>query len=102
MSVSTMEQETVINYGRNDEWASVYTSDSTVMTKLDKFANDADNPDWNLESEQTLEGKVVSKTYTCKKRLISFRSKKVQREMTEEQKLAQGERLRAAMEKKRL
>ena len=32
--VSTDEQETTINYGRNDEEAEVYTSDNTVLTKI--------------------------------------------------------------------
>ena len=31
------EQETVIQFGRDGETMNIYTSDSTVMTKLDKI-----------------------------------------------------------------
>jgi len=37
MKPNLEERETVINFGRLDKTASVYTSDETVMTKLDKF-----------------------------------------------------------------
>lgn len=37
MSVSVEEQETHVNFNRDDERAAVYTSDTTVMTKLNKL-----------------------------------------------------------------
>lgn len=36
MSISLMEQETTINFSRDERYAFIWTSDSTVMTKLDK------------------------------------------------------------------
>lgn len=38
MGVSIAEQETSINIMRDSEYAEIYTSDSTMMTKYDKFA----------------------------------------------------------------
>lgn len=38
MSVAMNEQETVIHFGRDSEECEIYTSDTTVMTKLDKLA----------------------------------------------------------------
>lgn len=38
MSVAVAEQETVICISRDSEECTVYTSDSTMMTKLDKLA----------------------------------------------------------------
>lgn len=34
MGLSLEEQETVVNYSRTDVRATIYTSDSTVMTSL--------------------------------------------------------------------
>lgn len=39
MSVAVAEQETVICISRDSEECTVYTSDSTMMTKLDKLAD---------------------------------------------------------------
>lgn len=32
MTIPIEEQETVINYNRNDKYAEIYTTDSTVLT----------------------------------------------------------------------
>ena len=36
MSIPVNEQETTVSFCRSDNYAVIYTSDSTVMTKLDK------------------------------------------------------------------
>ena len=36
-SVSVSEQEVCINFMRDEEYATIYTSDTTYMTKLDKL-----------------------------------------------------------------
>lgn len=94
------EQETVITFGRNDNTASVETTDSTVLTKLKKCA--VTSPDeWVLtnvttnpnESDPT---KVTSVCFECPKKLISFRSKSPSpRELTEEERAAIAERMRS-------
>ena len=85
------EQETVINFSRLDETASVYTSDGTVMTKLDRMVKN--NPDdFKLERVEKCQGDIVAKVYRCPVGFISFRSKKVIRELTDEQRAEMAER----------
>ena len=52
MSVSLQEQETVINMSRDLDYADIYTSDRTVMTRLDKLAEDENCPDWSCTGVQ--------------------------------------------------
>lgn len=90
------ERETVINFGRLDKTASVYTSDERLMTKLDKFVKQ--DTGWKLKGQETCEGDVVSKTYECPVEFISFRSKKVA--YTEEQKKERSERAKLLSQKR--
>lgn len=86
-SVSLSEQEVCINFMRDEDYATIYTSDTTYMTKLDKLCKA--NPDMYSLIADTGRGK----TYRVEdKTLISFRAKK--REMSDEQKIAAGERMR--------
>lgn len=86
-SVSISEQEVCINFMRNEDFATIYTSDTTYMTKLDKLCNTS--PDMYSLIADTCRGK----TYRVEdKTLVSFRAKK--REISEEQKIAAGERMR--------
>ena len=97
--VSTDEQETVIVFSRNDDTASVETTDSTVLTKLKRYATT--NPDeWSLtyvtagrnESDPM---KITSICFKCPKKLISLRSKSTApRELTEEERAEIAERMR--------
>jgi hypothetical protein len=86
MAVALEEQETVIQFNRGDAGATIYTSDSTMMTKLDKMC--AASPDYySVDREETEDGKVVGKFYKLTdKTRISFRKNKVERVFTEEQK----------------
>ena len=98
--VSTDEQETVIVFSRNNDTASVETTDSTVLTKLKKYATT--NPgEWVLtnattgpnESDPT---KITSICFECPKKLISLRSKSASpRELTEEERAEIAERMRS-------
>ena len=66
---------------RDEDHATIYTSDTTYMTKLDKLCRT--NPDMYSLITDTGRGK----TYHVKdKTLISFRAKK--RELSEEQRIA--------------
>ena len=97
--VSTDEQETVIVFSRNNDTASVETTDSTVLTKLKKYATT--NPDeWVLtnvttgpnESDQM---KITSICFECPKKLISLRLKSASpKELTEEERAEIAERMR--------
>lgn len=96
MSVMLSEQETTINFYRDSPFADIYTSDTTVMTRLDKLAENQNCPDWQLiKVEKSRDGKIVGKCYRTKKRLVSFRSTIVERTMSEEEK----EEMRFRMQK---
>ena len=86
-SLSIAEQEVNISWIRDEDFAKIYASDSTTITKLDKLCKIS--PDmYKLVSETS-----VGKSCICMdKSLISFRTKK--RELSDEQKEAAGERMR--------
>ena len=97
--VSTDEQETVIVFSRNGDTASVETTDSTVLTKLKRYATT--NPDeWSLTcvttgSNESDPMKITSICFECPKKLISLRSKSAApRELTEEERAEIAERMR--------
>ena len=67
----------------------VETTDPRYIHKLDKLCRE--NPDtWQAGGDQTINGEVIGKFYSCPVNCISFRSRK--REMTEEQKEVARER----------
>lgn len=85
--VSISEQEVCINFMRDEDFATIYTSDTTYMTKLDKLCKASPNM-YSLLSDTSR-----GKTYRVEdKTLISFRAKK--RELSDEQKIAAGERMK--------
>jgi len=85
MSLSSDEQEVHISFGRNDKVAKVYASDTRYINKLDKLVEN--NPDfWKCTGTETIKGEVIGKSYECPTSLISLRSKKTVRVLTEEQK----------------
>lgn len=86
-SVSVLEQEVCINFMRDEDFATIYTSDTTYMTKLDKLCKTS------RDMYSLIADTGRGKTYRVEdKTLISFRAKK--RELSEEQKIAAGERMR--------
>ena len=96
---STDEQETIIVFSRNNGTASVETTDSTVLTKLKKYATT--NPDEWVLANVTASGnesdpmKITSICFECPKKLISLRSKSAApRELTEEERAEIAERMR--------
>lgn len=87
MGLQITEQETTINIYRDSDRVCVYTSDTTMMTKLDKLVEREDCPDWCLIKEHYSRDKeLVGKTYKTRKSLISFRSNVMTRKVSEEQK----------------
>lgn len=98
--VSTEDQETVIVFSRNSDTASVETTDSTVLTKLKKYA--ATSPgEWVLTNVTTSQGepdptKITSICFKCPKKLVSLRSKSSSpRELTEEERAEIAERMKS-------
>lgn len=99
MSIPVNEQETVIQFNRDCDVCSIWTTDTTVMTKLDKFAESKDATEWECPKVDTIQGEVFSKEYKVNKKLISFRKGFAERVMTPEQRQAAAERLKAARSK---
>lgn len=93
MGLIIEEQETHVNFNRNEERAVIYTSDTTTMTKLDRLASVA-GTEWRLEGVSALKGDIIGKTYSCPKEFISFRSKRVERNLSDGQRKALAENLR--------
>ena len=92
--VSTEEQETVIQFNRNDKHAIIYTSDSTTMTKLDKICAKAPENYKLISKDKDRDGKIVGKTYILTdKKMLSFRAKKRELILTEEEKRKFVERI---------
>lgn len=95
MSVAIEEQETTISYSRTDNEVNVWTSDRTVMTKLDKYCKTS--PEFYQCIDIGIERgtkNIITKTYKIKdKKLVSFRAKKNTREYTDEQRAAIKQRL---------
>lgn len=86
-STPIYEQETHVSYMRDEDYAEIYTSDTTQMTRLDKLYEN--NPDMYSLLKDTGRGKI----YRCNdKSMISFRQKK--REISDEQKKAASERFK--------
>lgn len=98
MNTPIYEQETIIRWYRDEEMATIYTSDLTTMTKLDKLAETSG--EWHLAGlHKFKDGTIADKTYKCPKRMISFRSVMPKgRPMTEEQKASLAEGRRTWME----
>lgn len=80
MSVPMSEQETVVQYDRNGETMTIYTSDSTQMTRLDKI--------YSRHKEHKQGGEVVAVEYVVDKKLLSYRSKRFKRVLSDEQREA--------------
>lgn len=104
-SLPIAEQETTISYSREFTYAEVWTSDRTVMTKLDRLCKNFPENYQCTDIGKSLSGELISKTYRIKdKGLISFRSARTSRpprEYTEEELDALRERLAAAREKQK-
>ena len=100
MSFITLEeQETTVNFSRMQDTVDIWTSDKTVMTKLDKLCSTA--PDfYKLTAEHKAQddaGTIISKEYQISdKGLLSFRAIKQKRTLTDEQRRILSERMKDA------
>lgn len=90
--VPTDEQETVIQFDRNGMVCHVYTTDSTVMTKLDKIHKRV--------KQDYVNGKPIAAYYEFDKKLITFRSKITKPKYTEKQRQALANRMKELRKKK--
>lgn len=95
--VPAIEQETTITYCRTLPIVEIWTNDRTVMTKFDKLVKESPEYYKLKEIGRDQAGHLLCKTYILRdKSMMSFRSKKVTRELTEEQRQALADRMRSA------
>lgn len=66
MSISIEDQETVIQLNRTSYNMTIWTSDTTYMTKLDKI--------YPSVVQYDTDGNIIAKTYEVNKKLLTFRS----------------------------
>lgn len=91
VSIPTDEQETTISFSRVGDRVDIWTSDTTMITKLDKLCETAPEL-YKVNKVGKVNGSVVDKDYVITdKSMISFRSTK--RQMTEEQRQAAKARM---------
>ena len=94
-AVPTYEQETTISFSRDGDEVDVWTSDTTMMTKLDKKCEESPKDYKCIEVGKSLDGLLVNKRYTINnKKLVSFRSGIGKRTFTDEQRAKAAERMR--------
>lgn len=84
------ERETHINTDASTDMMRIYTSETHMMRKLDKYVEESD--EWKLVEVSRVKGDVVSKTYEAPKRLLSLRKKTYF--MSEERRQEASERFR--------
>ena len=85
MNIPIYEQETVIQIPRDSDKMNIWTSDSTMMTRLDKLCEKSAR--WTCTSEWKIDGDVVNKEYVADKALLSLiPNTRKMKPLTEEQK----------------
>ena len=87
MSLTDFERETVVNLNDGDDIARVYTAQRKVITRL------KNNPAAALVEEGTFEGTAWAR-FTIPAEFVSFRSVRVRRELTAEQRQALSDAMR--------
>lgn len=93
MGLNIEEQETHISFMREDKRAEIYTSDTRMITKLNKLI-ELPGTEWKWERDSKLpNGEVIGRAYSCPVEFISFRKKRSSRVYTEEEKKQIAERL---------
>jgi hypothetical protein len=85
------ERETVVNFNDDEQTACVYSAQRKIITKLKK------NPAAVLVEEGVHDGSAWAR-FEIPKELISFRSKTVKLELTEEERQRKAERLRESLD----
>lgn len=94
--LSKYEQEVIINFNAEDEEATLYSANPAWIRKMDKMVEL--NPEqFSMYRKEKLHGEIVSKAYRFPKEFITIRSKKREVNLTDEQRKAAAERLKASL-----
>lgn len=93
-SPSLYERETIIRWDDGSDEASFYTASPVQMRKMDRLC--AEHPEsFRVKHEFLTDGEVSGKDYTIPKNFVSIRTKPRTVSMTDEQRAAMSERMRA-------
>ena len=88
------ERETILTYNEADGFWTIYSGVQSHIRKFDKLNYEVTNVDYYED------GTVAGKFYKVPKNAIGFKSPNRKRNLTDEQRTAMAERLKAAREKK--
>ena len=92
------EAETIITFSRLDARAHVYTTESTMLTKLKALLR-KDPENWKLE-DYTVSAEdpevLTSVEFSCPRKLVSFRTTLPKKEYSDEEKIALANRFKKA------
>lgn len=88
------EQETSIVFERNGDKMTIWTSDNTIVTKLRGLMTKSPE-EYILRSISTYDGQPVAYEIEAPKEFLSLRGVHRTRTMTEEQRIANSERMKA-------
>ena len=93
-SLSAEERETIIRFDDGSKECDIYTCSRPIMTKLDKLCKEKPH------NYKLINDDGYSKESITNKGFISFRSGRVNRELTDEQREAASKRMKAMVESK--
>ena len=88
MSLTAPERETIITLNDEDDWAEIWTAQRPVITKLKK------NAAATLIAEGKHDGSAWAQ-FRLPAELVSFRSTRIKRELTDDQREQLRERMKA-------
>lgn len=91
MYIPRKEQSTRIEWNRLDDFATIYTNDTTMITRYDK---NVDSGDWEVIGEVTDDKRAFAKMYKAPKSLLFGRRKKPKKSDAELEKLSNDMRKR--------
>lgn len=93
------EQETTISISRDRDEAHIWTSDQTMITKLDKMVAINSGVYVVHDTTESEGGRVLVREYRMPKRLVSFRSPTKQSEAGRLQRLKNVEKINATYQR---
>ena len=88
MTLPMQEQETIICFDRSTDTMTVYTANPNEIARLEKL------PAYKKIKEDKNGGKVIAATFEADKHLLTLRSKRLKRNLTDEQRTAISERMK--------
>lgn len=101
VSMSRVEQETIITIGALDKAADVCTNDPAYWRKLDKKCEQHPDEYKLTKIHRTKDGLILCKWYEVPRKLVRFAAPTAPRELTDEQRAELRERMKKAQAARR-